>query len=463
MPKVTSANPFFAGTTKLAGIFLTLFALVYSGYAQQSVLKSNTTDQSIWINRNEIELIASEFVAASPKHIEGFSFIEFEIHPTKNIFEHKLLVVSDSSLIEPTNSLVKKFKFNTKDTLFKVRFILRFIHRDPSPSPTTCRTFDKEVEVLNFNELSNLISFESIAKSNGHSGLALFRVLIDETGKTVQVAEVISQDSVYLNTLLKHVNILRCLPAIQNKRAVAQWTNIGFSLRKIDPTIITSNVNESANKAYKMHIEHINKQLPDILKSISKETAGRLLDDYISFKFGIITDKTGRPVALDMAGFKDNIVINIVLSIVNQLKLTPAKLGPYYHYFMVPVYLPLYQYRRSYYNKDVKELLQIKDADKEDSLLLKEAIPLNMSEFSKKVDYPLLAKEGGIQGKVLFKIFVDIDGNYVQHQVLYSPHPLLLAETEKHISILKFVPGIGLDGKPTPSWVRVPVDFHLKE
>lgn len=61
-------------------------------------------------------------------------------------------------------------------------------------------------------------------------------------------------------------------------------------------------------------------------------------------------------------------------------------------------------------------------------LVDQEPTPLNLDEFNKKIGYPLLLREAGIIGKVVFRVLVDEEGNYVRHEVIKSPHPLLTAE-----------------------------------
>lgn len=91
----------------------------------------------------------------------------------------------------------------------------------------------------------------------------------------------------------------------------------------------------------------------------------------------------------------------------------------------------------------------------------KEPQPVNMDEFRRKVGYPPLAKEAQIQGKVIMRVLVDKDGNYVKHIILRNPHPILTSEVEKNVKMLKFVPAVQA-GKPIKVWVNLPVDFKLK-
>ncbi len=91
----------------------------------------------------------------------------------------------------------------------------------------------------------------------------------------------------------------------------------------------------------------------------------------------------------------------------------------------------------------------------------KDPSPVNMDEFKKAVGYPPMMKEAGIQGKVMLRILVDKEGNYVKHVVLRSPHQMLTKAVEEKVRMIKFVPGIQA-GKPIKVWVTLPVDFKLR-
>lgn len=93
-------------------------------------------------------------------------------------------------------------------------------------------------------------------------------------------------------------------------------------------------------------------------------------------------------------------------------------------------------------------------------LLEKEPTPVNMDDLKKMIGYPAMAKEAEIEGKVVLRVQVDKNGNYVKHIIMRDPHPLLTSEVIKNIRQLKFTPGIQA-GKPIKVWVTIPFDFKL--
>jgi periplasmic protein TonB len=93
-------------------------------------------------------------------------------------------------------------------------------------------------------------------------------------------------------------------------------------------------------------------------------------------------------------------------------------------------------------------------------LLEKEPQAVNLDELKKVIGYPPLAKEGEIQGKVVLRVMVDKNGDYVKHIVLDNPHPILTRAVESKISMLKMTPGIQA-GKPIKVWVTLPFKFTL--
>jgi protein TonB len=73
--------------------------------------------------------------------------------------------------------------------------------------------------------------------------------------------------------------------------------------------------------------------------------------------------------------------------------------------------------------------------------------------------YPILARQGRIQGIVVIEAIIDEHGNVVQEKLI-SGHPLLVQAAMKALSQRKYEPTI-LDGQPTPVDLRVEITFHM--
>jgi len=97
-----------------------------------------------------------------------------------------------------------------------------------------------------------------------------------------------------------------------------------------------------------------------------------------------------------------------------------------------------------------------------DSLIVleKEPIPINMNEIKKKIGYPMKAQKDSIQGKVLFRVLIDKEGNCVSYKLLKSVSSIFTEAIEPYIKELKFTPGFR-KGKPIKCWVTVPFIFKL--
>ena len=74
--------------------------------------------------------------------------------------------------------------------------------------------------------------------------------------------------------------------------------------------------------------------------------------------------------------------------------------------------------------------------------------------------YPILARQGRIQGIVVIEAIIDDHGNVVQEKLI-SGHPLLVPAAMKALSQRKYEPTI-LDGQPTPVDLRVEITFHME-
>jgi len=84
--------------------------------------------------------------------------------------------------------------------------------------------------------------------------------------------------------------------------------------------------------------------------------------------------------------------------------------------------------------------------------------PLNMNEVSQRMRYPNKARNKGIQGTVLVRVYFDSTGAYVKHRVLESPHELLTKAVVKHLHRLRVRPA-EIDYRPVGSWITLPIRF----
>lgn len=95
-------------------------------------------------------------------------------------------------------------------------------------------------------------------------------------------------------------------------------------------------------------------------------------------------------------------------------------------------------------------------------LLEKEPQPVNLDELKNLIGYPAMAVEGEIEGKVIVRVLMDKHGNYKDHKVLKSPHPILTNAVTSKLNMLKMTPGIQA-GKPISVWVTLPFNFALMQ
>lgn len=93
-------------------------------------------------------------------------------------------------------------------------------------------------------------------------------------------------------------------------------------------------------------------------------------------------------------------------------------------------------------------------------LLDVEPKPLNMIEVARTIEYPEVAKEAEITGKVVMRVKVGTDGSIEDHQVIKEVHPMLREAVEEKLYDLKFEPGVK-DGKKVKAWVTIPFKFEL--
>ncbi len=85
-----------------------------------------------------------------------------------------------------------------------------------------------------------------------------------------------------------------------------------------------------------------------------------------------------------------------------------------------------------------------------------------MKYIGRNLNYPQVAADNGVQGRVFLKFVVEKDGSVGEVQVLRSPDKLLEKEAVRVVkTIPKFKPG-KQRGKPVRVWYQLPVTFRLQ-
>lgn len=82
--------------------------------------------------------------------------------------------------------------------------------------------------------------------------------------------------------------------------------------------------------------------------------------------------------------------------------------------------------------------------------------------IAQNTEYPAMARENNIQGKVYVRFMVAEDGSVSRVTVVRSVHPLLDKEAMRVVSLLpKWKPGKQRN-KPVKVWYTVPINFQLQ-
>jgi len=80
---------------------------------------------------------------------------------------------------------------------------------------------------------------------------------------------------------------------------------------------------------------------------------------------------------------------------------------------------------------------------------------------SAPADYPEMARLAGLQGTVIVKVLVDVDGTVTRVELLKGVHPLVDRPALAAARRLVFEPGTQRE-QPVPCWVAVPYRFSLR-
>jgi protein TonB len=85
---------------------------------------------------------------------------------------------------------------------------------------------------------------------------------------------------------------------------------------------------------------------------------------------------------------------------------------------------------------------------------------INLSQVKASMDYPVLAVESQIQGRVTVKVLVGPDGSVLKTGSLSGPE-VFYEEVKDKVKNLQFTPGLQ-SNKPVKVWVTVPFNFKLQ-
>ncbi|MDX2285159.1 MAG: TonB family protein [Bacteroidia bacterium] len=90
----------------------------------------------------------------------------------------------------------------------------------------------------------------------------------------------------------------------------------------------------------------------------------------------------------------------------------------------------------------------------------REPQPLNLDEVRKLIGYPETAVRLSLEGKVVVRILVNEQGEYVRHKLVTEAAAPLTLAVEEHISKLRFKPAVA-DDRAIPFWINIPFSFKL--
>lgn len=88
-------------------------------------------------------------------------------------------------------------------------------------------------------------------------------------------------------------------------------------------------------------------------------------------------------------------------------------------------------------------------------------VPVNLKDIIHKIEYPQYALEHDIEGTVVFRVFVNKNGECHNHYTLNNVHPELVESVENQVRDLKFEPA-RKSGEPVAAWVSIPFKFEIR-
>jgi protein TonB len=115
--------------------------------------------------------------------------------------------------------------------------------------------------------------------------------------------------------------------------------------------------------------------------------------------------------------------------------------------------------------KKVEEKIEKKEVKEEKTIFQSfevEKAPecVNLGQVRSSMQYPPMARDAGIEGRVTVKVLVGPDGNVIKIGSVSGPDVFGDEVRDKSMN-LQFTPGLQ-NGKPVKVWVTVPFNFKLK-
>ncbi|MFA6598963.1 MAG: energy transducer TonB [Ignavibacteriaceae bacterium] len=197
-------------------------------------------------------------------------------------------------------------------------------------------------------------------------------------------------------------------------------------------------------------------QMPSILSDAKPIYPPQALKKNIEGKvwLKVLVEANGNPSSIQVMKSTDTIFDKAAIAAAKNYKFEPALKDdkPVAVFVIIPFQFSLSKEPKQ---RQVSQDCYYENADEMPSIIG------GMEAFMKKLVYPEIAQKTNIQGKVLFKVFVDEKGNVTATQILKGIGAGCEEAAEKTIRASKFTPA-KQDGKNVQATVIFPIQFKLK-
>ncbi|MEP4534263.1 MAG: energy transducer TonB [Cyclobacteriaceae bacterium] len=85
----------------------------------------------------------------------------------------------------------------------------------------------------------------------------------------------------------------------------------------------------------------------------------------------------------------------------------------------------------------------------------------NLSEVINSIEYPMVSRENGVEGRVVVLVRINEEGNVTSSEVISTPCNNLKAAVEDAITDLHFTPAKNAKGEAVATAIKIPIDFEL--
>jgi|GEM_PF-2976489 len=100
------------------------------------------------------------------------------------------------------------------------------------------------------------------------------------------------------------------------------------------------------------------------------------------------------------------------------------------------------------------------ELDPQEFIVYDEDVRIDLKSLRRGIVYPPMAKEAGIEGRVVLRVLIGSDGRIIKKEVIVGNQIFHRAALDA-VAQTNFTPAV-YNGRPAPAWIQIPISFKLE-